>query len=268
MSDNKNKKRVYSKPIVEEPKEELIEEQIEVTEAKPIDPEVFETKLFVEEEPEEIKIEAHVEGEKIVEVLETNHNVDAVEEFRKMVQTELEKPLTDEELTKESPAPEPEKTTEEFVKGDELTKKLEELKTKIEEFQTIQVIPESTGLEYSEDYHPDPNVERTLVDKSYGEDSQKADITGSESGPFGYVLTKEQEEEGAKAVAEMVNAQILAELKALAPEPKLQGEYFFTEKQAKEEVKALSPEPSKDNALDSLSQHDLRHFHRTGQMPK
>jgi hypothetical protein len=261
MSNNKNKKRVYSKPVVEQPKEEAIEEQVdEVTEAKPVDPEVFETKLFVEEQPEEFieisgeeelveepeivpeeltvyhSIDAEAEMTKMLqaEMGGESQGVDAVEEFRKMVQAELEKPLTDEELTKESPAPEPEKITEEFVKGDELTEKLEEIKTKIEEFQTIQVVPAA----------PEPE-------------------------PM-YTLTPEQEEEGAKAIAEMVEQQILQELreKALPAEPKIHGEYFLTEKQAHEVVKALSPEPEKDKELKTLSQHDLRHFHRTGQLPK
>jgi hypothetical protein len=248
MSNNKNKKRVYSKPTVEQPKEELIEEQAEeITEAKAIDPEVFETKLFVEEEPEEViftapvpdelgevtefpigepvaevptaqgveyaedvegdykglVLETHVDGEKVTEVLEQNHNVDAVEEFRKMVQAELEKPL---------------------------------------------------GVDAEEE------LSKNLQQECAG---QNADGTP-------YTLTPEQEEEGAKVIAEMVEEQILQELKekALPAEPKIHGEYFFTEKQAKEEVKALSPEPEKDKTLDTLSQHELRHFHRTGQMPK
>jgi hypothetical protein len=237
MSNNKNKKRVYSKPVVEKPVEETIEDQVEeVTEAKAIDPEVFETKLFVEEQPEEvifsapvpnelgevtelpveeIKIEPHVEGEKLAEVLEKYHNVDAVAELEKVLQSEGADQLgVDAEV--------------------ELKEKLEEVNSKIEEFQTIQVEPIV------------PEVEPEEM----------------------YTLTPEQEEEGAKAVADMVDAQILEELKALAPEEKIHGEYFFTEKQAHNEVKALSPEPLKDKELDTLSNAELRHFRRTGQMPK
>ena len=257
MSNNKQTKGVYSKPKVKKPVEK-IEEQVEsnlidpeIAEAHPIDLEVFETKLFVEEEPEEINIEPHVEGEKIAEVLEKYHNIDAQAEIETLLEEEPEEEV-------------------ELVKDDKLTKQLEELQSKIEKFQTIQVVPaspEPTGLEYSEDYHLDLNAEKTLVDKSFEEPESM------------YTLTEEQEEEGAQAVADVVNNQIIEELKALGYEPKEsvtekieekhlliekqakdEGEYFLTEKQA-EEVKPLS-------LLDGLSQHDLRHFHRTGQMPK
>jgi hypothetical protein len=193
----KNNKRVYSKPVVQKPKKEKIEEQLkvtvdpEVTESHPIDPEVFETKLFVEEEPEEIKIEPHVEGEKLAEVLEKYHNIDAQAEIETLLEEELEKQT-------------------ELVKDDELKEKLEEIKTNIEEFQTIQVIPVSPELE------PEPI----------------------------YTLTPEQEEEGAKVIAEMVNNSIL------------------------EDLKALASEPPKERTLASLSNNELRYFHRTGQMPK
>ena len=55
----KQSKRVYSKPTkVIKPKEEKIDEQVEeVVEVRPIDPEVFETKLFVEEEPEQLTVQ-------------------------------------------------------------------------------------------------------------------------------------------------------------------------------------------------------------------
>jgi hypothetical protein len=197
---NKQTRRVYSKPNVEKPKEELIEEQIEVTEAKPIDPEVFETKLFVPEdeisteepslgEPEEPTTVEQINKEiyethqnfdaeaELTKALQTeigseSQGVDVVEEFRKLVQTELEKPLSvdaEEELTKQSPA-----------------SKLESM----------------------------------------------------------YILTEEQEKEGAQMIAEMVNNQIIENLKRFVP-------------------KELDP-----RKLETLSQHDLRHFHRTGQMPK
>jgi hypothetical protein len=235
MSNNKNKKRVYSKPKVEKPVEEKIEEQVEeVTEAKPVDPEVFETKLFVPDEPEEVIFSAPVPDElgeitelpveePVVEKLtveqineeikETHLNFDAQAELEKVLQKEM----GGEQLGVDAQA--------------ELKKELEEVNTKIEEFQTIQVEP----------IVPEPESM--------------------------YTLTKEQEEEGAQAVAEMVDAQILAELKALAPE-KIHGEYFLTEKQAHEEVKALSPEGSKDKTLDTLSNAELRHFRRTGQLPR
>jgi len=194
--NTKNNKKVYSKPVAEKPKEEIIEQQTEeITESHSIDSEVFETKLFVPED-----------------------------------EIWIEKPSLDElqeELTKQLATPEPEKTTEEFVKDNELKEKLEELKTKFEEFQTVQVEP----------IIPEPEIE--------------------------YTLTPEQEKEGAQAVADMVNNQIIEELKALNYVPKesvtekINGEYFLTEKQA-------NPEKT----LESLSQHELRHFHRTGQMPK
>lgn len=206
MSNNKSKKRVYSKPVVKKPVEK-IEEQVEVVKefieefpefasevqeeiVPAIDPEVFETKLFVEEEPENV----------------------------------IFSPPAPDELGEISELP---------LESDELKEKLEEVNTKIEEFQTIQVEPII------------PEVEPELI----------------------YTLTKEQEEEGAKAIAEMVEGQILAELKALAPE-KIHGEYFLTEKQAHDEVKALSPEPLKNKTLDTLSNAELRHFRRTGQMPR
>lgn len=190
MSNKKNKEKVYSKPEVEKPVEEKIEKEsmnIELAEA-PKTEHIEETEDFVEEpapttEPEvsveeviftipapdesgEIKefpdaniLENHVEGEKLAEVLEAHHNVDAVEEFRKMVQAELEKPL---------------------------------------------------GVDAEEEL----------------------------------IFTKEQEEEGAKVIAEMVETQILKELKTLATEP------------------------PKQRILESLSGAELKHFYRTGQMPK
>ena len=261
----KQSKRVYSKPTkVIKPKEEKIDEQVEeVVEVRPIDPEVFETKLFVEEEPEQLTVQEINE-----ELHETHQNFDAVAEIEKAIhaeiggesygidaEAEINKELQQPEFTfdclKEEihlPAcdsasgveaeietlPEPEKEIE-LVKGNELTEKLKEIQTKIEEFQTIQVVPAS----------PEPE----LI----------------------YTLTKEQEEEGAKAVADMVNNSILEDLKELGKEDvteKIHGEYFFTEKQAHEEIKAISPEPLKDKELDNLSNAELRHFRRTGQMPK
>ena len=119
----KNSKRVYSKPIVQKPKEEIIEEQAEeITEARPVDPEVFETKLFVPEEPEEF-----------VEISGEEELVD---------EPEIEPAAVPTAQGVDAAAPEPEKQTE-LVKGDELKEKLEEIKTKIEEFQTIQVTPAS-----------------------------------------------------------------------------------------------------------------------------
>ena len=253
MSNNKNKKRVYSKPVVEKPVEKIkkqVEKVIEtkpiesidpeVTEARPIDPEVFETKLFVEEEPEELTVEEINE-----ELRERHQNFDAEAELEKALHeemntkelgvdttTELQKNLEQAGLQFDE-TPEPEKKVE-LVKGDELTEKLKKLQTKIEDFKTIQVVPSS------------PEPESELM----------------------YTLTPEQEEEGAKAVADMVDAQIFAELKALAPKNKIEGEYFLTEKQADDEKRSISSKLLKDKILDSLSQHDLRHFRRTGQMPK
>ena len=120
---------------------------------------------------EEIKIEPHIEGEKIAEVLEQYHNVDAQTELEEVLQAEM----SGEQLGVDAAA--------------ELTK---ELKTPaIEDF-----------------------------------------------------LTEEQIEEGAQVVADMVNDQIINELKALAPEP------------------------PKQKTLASLSNAELRHFRRTGQMPR
>ena len=241
--DTKNNKRVYSKPVVQKPKEKIIKEQVEdnsidpeIIEAKPVDPEVFETKLFVEEEPEEIKFEPHVEGKKVAEVLENYHNVDAVAEIEKALHKEMGGEQlgvdAEAELTKQlesagaeiefDEVPEPEKKIE-LIKGDKLTEKLKEVNKKIEEFQTVKVVPVA----------PEPE-------------------------PM-YTLTKEQEEEGVQAVADMVNNQIIEELKELGYEPKesvtenFKEEYLLTEKQSID---------------DSLSQHELRHFKRTDQLPK
>ncbi|MFA5207213.1 MAG: hypothetical protein WC428_00785 [Candidatus Paceibacterota bacterium] len=198
---NKKTKRVYSKPIqVEKPVEEKsvtsepIIADLNLTAEKPVKP-VEETlatsepestselnnevKEFVEEFPEftsevveeEIKIEPHIEGEKIAEVLEQYHNVDAQTEIEKVLQTE--------------------------ISGEQLSiDAAEELKKELET----------------------PAIE--------------------------YFLTEKQIEEGAQIVADMVNDQILNELKALAPEP------------------------PKAKTLASLSNAELRHFHRTGQMPR
>jgi len=211
---NKKSKRVYSKPKqVEKPVEEKIEEQVEeITEVQPmvIDPAVFETKLFVEEEPEEfveitgeeeiveepeeIKIEQHIEGEKLADVLEANHNIDAVAELEKV----LEAAQADVELVE---------STEEtiIIAEDEVKEELQNLEFSAEESIQISETSESESM---------------------------------------YTLTEEQEEEGAKAIADMVNNSILKELKALAPEP------------------------PKMKSLASLSNAELRHFRRTGQMPK
>jgi hypothetical protein len=227
MSNNKNKKRVYSKPVVEKPVEEKIEEITEeVIEAKAVDPEVFETKLFVEEEPEEfveitgeeeiveepeeIKIEQHIEGEKLAEVLEANHNIDAVAELEKVLQSEG---------------------------ADQL------------------------GVEYSEDFkpedHPDAitlesHTESCVCEEPCTEPCTCVAPTLEEQPNQGCIdtpelediLTPEQEEEGAQVIADMVNNSILEELKALAPEPPAQ------------------------KTIASLSNAELRHFHRTGQMPR
>ena len=220
MSNNKTKKKVYSKPIVKKPVEEKIEEQVEeVTEAKAIDPEVFETKLFVEEEPEEF---VEISGEEeLIEMPEQKKEVELVKdevvvpkeinfEFKEDYFFGTPSERTDKQTEIEMiPEEEPEKQTE-LIKGDELKEKLEEIKTKIEEFQTIQVVPVSPELE------PEPI----------------------------YTLTPEQEEEGAKVIAEMVNNEILAELKVLASEP------------------------PKERTLASLSNNELRYFHRTGKIPR
>jgi hypothetical protein len=220
MSNNKTKKKVYSKPIVKKPVEEKIEEQVEeVTEAKAIDPEVFETKLFVEEEPEEF---VEISGEEeLIEMPEQKKEVELVKdevvvpkeinfEFKEDYFFGTPSERTDKQTEIEMiPEEEPEKQTE-LIKGDELKEKLEEIKTKIEEFQTIQVVPVSPELE------PEPM----------------------------YTLTPEQEEKGAKVIAEMVNNSIL------------------------EDLKALASEPPKERTLASLSNNELRYFHRTGQMPK
>ena len=92
------------------------------------------------------------------------------------------------------------------------------------------------GLEYAEDYHPDPNVERTLVDKSFEEPESM------------YTLTPEQEEEGAQVIADMVNEQILNDVREMQKLP----DVF----------------PVVERAKESYSNKDFRHFQRTGQMPK
>jgi len=241
--DKKNVKKVYSKPIVQKPKEEVIKKQVEVikeeqveeiVEAKPVDPAVFETKLFVEEKSEEF---VEISGEeKLVEepvtVVSSSMGVDVEAEMTKTIQVEMGGKSYGidavEEIRKKYTTPEPEK-------------KVKEVNKKIEEFQTIQVVPVT----------PEPEPE-----------------------PM-YTLTPEQEEEGAQAVAEMVDKQILAELKELTLEqPKdnvskeVEGEYLLTEKQAKDKAITFSPEFSKEKIFDTLSQHDLRHFKRTDQMPK
>jgi hypothetical protein len=195
--DTKNNKKVYSKPVVQKPKEEIIKEEIknnsidpEVTEAKPLDPAVFETKLFVEEQPEEVIFSAPVPDE--------------LGEIKEIPTLENEGEIFGEDVIPPNGEP------LEEVKNNELTEKLKEVNKKIEEFQTIKIVPAS----------PEPEPESM------------------------YTLTKEQEEEGAQAVADMVNEQILRELK---------------------ELKSV---PLKIRTVESLSQHELRHFQRTGQMPK
>ncbi len=197
---NKKIKRVYSKPKqVEKPEEksvtfEPVIADLNLTAEKSLksEEEILATpepdsgsmlndkaKEFVEEFPkfvsevveEEIKIEPHIEGEKIVEVLEQYHNVDAQVEFEKMFQTEI----GDEQLGVDA--------------AEELTKELES--PVIEDF-----------------------------------------------------LTEKQIEEGAQVIADMVNNSIL------------------------EDLRNLSQESPKMKSLASLSNAELRHFHRTGQMPR
>jgi hypothetical protein len=203
--NTKNSKGIDSKPIVQKPKEEVIKKQVEkvneeqiknnsidpeVTEAKPLDPAVFETKLFVEEQPEEVIFSAPVPDElgKIKEIPTLENEAEI---FGEDVIPPNGEPL-------------------EEVKNNELTEKLNEVSKKIEEFQTVQVVPTS----------PEPESM--------------------------YTLTKEQEEEGAKAVADMINEQILKELK---------------------ELRALISKRPKIVKLGSLNQREVRYFKRTGQMP-
>ena len=246
--DTKKNKRVYSKPVVQKPKEEVIKEQVEkvnqeqiennsiapeVIEAKPVDPAVFETKLFVEEEPEEIIFSAPVPDE--------------LGEIKEIPTLENEAKIFGEDVIPPNDEP------LEEVKNSELREKLKEVNKKFENFQTVKVVP----------VVPEPEPESM------------------------YTLTKKQEEEGAQAVADVVNNQIIEELKTLGYESKEsatkkiegeylltnkqakdEGEYLLTDKQAKDKAIALFPELSKEKINDSLSQHDLRHFKRTDQLPK
>ncbi len=245
MSNNKDKKRVYSKPKVEEPVEKIVEKEVisvELTKAPEIEPieevkecpestsEVAEesndighvpTGVAAEEQPEYIKIEeqpdtivleAHIDGEKLAETLNTiaetveaHQNVDAVEEFRKKVQAELEKPLgvdAEEELTKQLAA----SSIAEDKKTEQLS--LETIKEEAE-----KIIEEHFG--------------EGAVDalKKFAE----ADVNKE------HISTPEEVQE-------------------------------FLEKFHNNKTSAI--EPPKQKSLESLSNAELRHFRRTGQMPR
>lgn len=73
---------------------------------------------------------------------------------------------------------------------------------------------------------------------------------------FEYVLTPEQEEAGAEAIADMVNEQILAELKAMNDSPK---EKSITEEiQAEVEAEVLAEEANTDS-IEKLGEELLEH---------
>ena len=157
--------------------EELGEEIEPLGEQLPEEPIVSESILKevdeymnAEKTPDHYQIESHVEGEKLAEALESNHNVDAVAEIKNMVG---------------------------------------------------YCAPDNTCA------------------------GQNAD--GS---PYSWV-NPEQEEDAAKIIADMVNNQIMEELK----------EFNKLSDVNPEEVK-------KPKTLDELSSIELRYFKRTGQMPK
>jgi len=249
----KNNKRVYSKPIVKKPVEK-IEEQIEKTAPVAIDPEVFDIKpaadYTAQAEPMTVqpyKVEPMTVGE-IKESLEKNHNVDAEAELNKMLedeQAELNR-MSEVEIVKvleKNHNVDAQAELEADVTFDQLNNKEINFPANntFNKQVEIEILPrENTGLVYAEDYHPDPNVERTLRDKDIFFKSPVIENSGT---TINYI--------------DMSNVS-----------PKIQGEYSLVEKQANGEMKIISSESSKQKTLDSLSQHDLRHFQRTGQMPK